>query len=73
LGPLTPFFRSGSDLDCNVAIQSRIAGAIDLAHPKPRDEVQTNETRTIFVKWQDSMEDRLKAARLRVANREEAE
>jgi len=43
------------------------------ANGKPRDEVQTNETRTIFVKWQDSMEDRLKAARLRVANREEAE
>ena len=43
------------------------------AKGKPRDEVQTSETRTIFVRWQDSTEERLKAARLRVANREEAD
>jgi hypothetical protein len=43
------------------------------AKGKPREEVQTDETRTIFVRWQDSLEDRLKAARLRVAKGDEAE
>jgi len=33
------------------------------AKGKPRDEVQTNETRTIFVKWQDSTEPNAPARR----------
>jgi hypothetical protein len=39
----------------SASAQQTPAHAVVLREGKPRDEVQ-NETRTIFVKWQDSME-----------------